>query len=103
MTDLQQRYERIVKDAGSFCARSLTKLDKHDFGEWVGEFIEAHNLGEDEGELKLFSNDLTRRLQNAARTHSKESLSKLINFLENCPDSYENYHRGLPTPGKIAE
>lgn len=89
--DLQHKYERILKDARSFCAQSLSKLDKHDFASRVEKFIEDHQVLTEESHMDRFTNDLVRRLRKVAVTHSKESLSKLVHFLDNCPEKFEDY------------
>lgn len=89
--NLQDRYERMIKDAHAFCAQSLSKLDHHDLPNRVDTFMQQHGVDEESDSNDKFTSDLVRKLRKVAVTHSKESVSKLVHFLEKCPERYENY------------
>jgi hypothetical protein len=95
--DYQKKYDHVRKEASKFALKAANQLDKHDFANHVNKFLDVNTKdlrNHDDVHLAKFCKDFERRMNNLAKNHSKESLSKFLHYLDNCPSNYEDYKTG---------
>jgi hypothetical protein len=93
--ETQKQYTHIKKEARTLVVQSLSKLNEHTLIDSIKQFGKMHIdviITEDVTFLK-FLKDLGRRMNKLGKNHSKESASKLLHFIENCPKEYVKYRK----------
>lgn len=91
----QKKYEHLIKATHAFTLKALTMLDQKDSlsqktHSFIDETIKVVDFSES-ANLEKFVADITKKLNKIVKVPTKTNVSKILQFLENCPDECVKY------------